>query len=99
MSRRFETIGVGSEGLSASVAQDRKVLAIFRVFHEMGTDLVVGAYAIDEVGANTTVGVGQSRRRRPRRNCSRPLGCTVTSTRSTPPSPRPRCGSPAPSRW
>nr|WP_203730781.1 DNA-binding protein [Streptomyces sp. SID12501] len=38
-----------SEGLSAWVAQDRKILAIFQVFHEMGSDLVVGANTIVEV--------------------------------------------------
>ncbi|AJC57517.1 MULTISPECIES: DNA-binding protein [Streptomyces] len=49
MSRRFETVVLDSEGLSAWVAQDRKVLAMFRVFHEMGADLVVGANTIVEV--------------------------------------------------
>nr|WP_202538572.1 DNA-binding protein [Streptomyces sp. SID8379] len=38
-----------SEGLSAWVVQDRKVLAMFQVFHDMGADLVVSANTIVEV--------------------------------------------------
>jgi hypothetical protein len=49
VSTRFETIVLDSEGLSAWVAQDRKILAILQVFHEMGADLVVSANTIVEV--------------------------------------------------
>ncbi|NEC87840.1 PIN domain-containing protein [Streptomyces sp. SID12501] len=49
MSGHIETVVLDSEGLSAWVAQDRKILAIFQVFHEMGSDLVVGANTIVEV--------------------------------------------------
>lgn len=47
-----------SEGLSAWVAQDRKTMAMFPVFHEMGADLAVGA--------NTIVAVSHSRVNLPR---------------------------------
>ena len=49
MSGHIETVVLDSEGLSAWVAQDRKTLAMFRTFHEMGADLVVGANTIVEV--------------------------------------------------
>ncbi|BBJ42222.1 hypothetical protein SSPO_049400 [Streptomyces antimycoticus] len=49
MSTHLETVVLGSQGLSAWVAQDRKVLAMFQVFHEMGADLVVSANTIVEV--------------------------------------------------
>ena len=49
MSTRLETVVLDSQGLSAWVAQDRKVLAMFQVFHEMGADLVVSANTIVEV--------------------------------------------------
>lgn len=45
----METVVLDSEGLSAWIAQDRKVLAMFRLFHEAGADLVVGANTIVEV--------------------------------------------------
>jgi predicted nucleic acid-binding protein len=45
----FETVVLDSQGLSAWVAQDRKILAMLQVFHEMGTDIVVGANTIVEV--------------------------------------------------
>ncbi|WP_413808283.1 hypothetical protein [Streptomyces sp. OE57] len=45
MSSHLETVVLDSQGLSAWVAQDRKVLAMFQVFHEMGADLVVRAEA------------------------------------------------------
>lgn len=45
----IETVVLDSEGLSAWIAQDRAVLAMFQVFHDMGTDLVVGANTIVEV--------------------------------------------------
>ncbi|MFD7548232.1 DNA-binding protein [Streptomyces sp. NPDC059816] len=49
MNERFETVVLDSEGLSTWIAQDRKVLAMLRVFHEMGADLVIGANTIVEV--------------------------------------------------
>ncbi|MFD5873120.1 DNA-binding protein [Streptomyces sp. NPDC060322] len=49
MSERIETVVLDSEGLSAWVAQDRKLLAILKVFHDMGADLVIGANTIVEV--------------------------------------------------
>ncbi|MEV6671142.1 PIN domain-containing protein [Streptomyces sp. NPDC051162] len=49
MSNHIETVVLDSEGLSAWVAQDRKALAMFQVFHDMGTDLVVSANTIVEV--------------------------------------------------
>ncbi|WP_406410407.1 DNA-binding protein [Streptomyces sp. NBC_01614] len=48
MSWHIETVVLDSEGLSAWVTQDRKTLAMFQVFHEMGADLVVGANTIVE---------------------------------------------------
>jgi predicted nucleic acid-binding protein len=44
-----ETLVLDSEGLSAWIAQDRGVLAMFQVFHAMGADVVVGANTIVEV--------------------------------------------------
>ncbi|NUH40838.1 DNA-binding protein [Streptomyces samsunensis] len=49
MSTHLETVVLDSQGLSAWVAQDRKVLAMFQVFHETGADLVVSANTIVEV--------------------------------------------------
>ncbi|MFD5388242.1 PIN domain-containing protein [Streptomyces sp. NPDC127074] len=49
MSTNLETVVLDSQGLSAWVAQDRKALAMFQVFHEMGADLVVSANTIVEV--------------------------------------------------
>ncbi|MEU4892048.1 PIN domain-containing protein [Streptomyces sp. NPDC044780] len=60
MSTHLETVVLDSQGLSAWVAQDRKVLAMFQVFHEMGADLVVSA--------NTVVEVSHSRVNLPRLN-------------------------------
>ncbi|ADI08759.1 hypothetical protein SBI_05639 [Streptomyces bingchenggensis BCW-1] len=60
MSTHFETVVLDSQGLSAWVAQDRKVLAMFQVFHGMGADLVVSA--------NTIVEVSHSRVNLPRLN-------------------------------
>ncbi|MFF0745164.1 DNA-binding protein [Streptomyces sp. NPDC004111] len=60
MTERVETVVLNSEGLSAWVAQDRKILAILRVFHDMGADLVVGA--------NTIVEVSHARTNMPRLN-------------------------------
>ncbi|MFJ2739488.1 DNA-binding protein [Streptomyces sp. NPDC087440] len=60
MTERVETVVLDSEGLSAWVAQDRKVLAMLRVFHGMGADLVVGT--------NTIVEVSHARTNMPRLN-------------------------------
>ena len=49
MSAKVETVVLDSEGLSAWIAQDRKLLAMLQVFHDMGADLVVGANTIVEV--------------------------------------------------
>ncbi|MEU8546567.1 DNA-binding protein [Streptomyces roseoverticillatus] len=49
MNERVETVVLGSQGLSAWIAQDRKILAMFQVFHAMGADLVIGANTIVEV--------------------------------------------------
>jgi hypothetical protein len=45
----IETVVLDSEGLSAWIAQDRKILVLLRVFHEMGPDLVISANTIVEV--------------------------------------------------
>ncbi|MFS7872565.1 PIN domain-containing protein [Streptomyces asiaticus] len=60
MSTHLETVVLDSQGLSAWVAQDRKVLAMFQVFHGMGADLVISA--------NTIVEVSHSRMNLPRLN-------------------------------
>jgi hypothetical protein len=44
-----ETVVLDSQGLSAWIAQDRKILAMFQVFHSMGADFVIGANTIVEV--------------------------------------------------
>ncbi|CAM5513289.1 DNA-binding protein [Streptomyces abikoensis] len=49
MNERIETVVLDSQGLSAWIAQDRKILAMFQVFHAMGADLVIGANTIVEV--------------------------------------------------
>ncbi|MGR8009699.1 PIN domain-containing protein [Streptomyces hypolithicus] len=49
MSGHIETVVLDSEGLLAWIAQDRKVVAMFQVFHDMGADLVVSANTIVEV--------------------------------------------------
>ncbi|GGX25453.1 hypothetical protein GCM10010297_53320 [Streptomyces malachitofuscus] len=49
MNVHVETLVLDSEGLSAWIAQDRKILAMFQVFHDMGADVVVGANTIVEV--------------------------------------------------
>ncbi|MFE2634850.1 DNA-binding protein [Streptomyces scopuliridis] len=54
MSERIETVVLDSEGLSAWIAQDRKFLAMLKVFHEMGADLVIGANTIVEVSHSRT---------------------------------------------
>ncbi|MEU9200832.1 DNA-binding protein [Streptomyces sp. NPDC048332] len=54
MSERIEAVVLDSEGLSAWVAQDRKLLAMLQVFHDMGADLVIGANTIVEVSHSRT---------------------------------------------
>ncbi|WP_327289990.1 PIN domain-containing protein [Streptomyces sp. NBC_01198] len=49
MSQHIESVVLDSEGLSAWVAQERKVLGLLKVFHEMGADLVISANTIVEV--------------------------------------------------
>jgi hypothetical protein len=49
VSRRVETVVLDCAGLSAWVAQDRKVAALLQVFSEFESDLVVGANTIIEV--------------------------------------------------
>ena len=49
MNQHIETVVLDSEGLSAWIAQDRKLLTLFKVFHEMGADLVISANTIVEV--------------------------------------------------
>ncbi|MFI1416549.1 DNA-binding protein [Streptomyces sp. NPDC020731] len=49
MSGHVETVVLDSEGLSAWIAQDHKIAAMFQVFHAMGADFVVGANTIVEV--------------------------------------------------
>ena len=49
MNQHIETVVLDSEGLSAWIAQDRKILALFKIFHEMGADLVISANTIVEV--------------------------------------------------
>lgn len=48
MSERVESVVLDSEGLSAWFGQDRKLLAMLRVFHDMEADLVIGAHTIVE---------------------------------------------------
>ncbi|WP_169944408.1 DNA-binding protein [Microbispora sp. H11081] len=49
MIEHVETVVLDSQGVSAWVAQDRKVLAMFQVFHSLGADFVIGANTIVEV--------------------------------------------------
>jgi hypothetical protein len=44
-----ETVVLDAQGLSAWVADDRKILAMFQVFHTMGSDFVIAANTIVEV--------------------------------------------------
>jgi hypothetical protein len=55
-----ETVVLDSQGLSAWIAQDRKVIAMFHVFYTMGADLVIGANTIVEV-AHTRVNMPRLR--------------------------------------
>lgn len=49
MSPPIESVVLDCEGLSAWVAQERKVLGLLKVFHEMGADLIISANTIVEV--------------------------------------------------
>ena len=49
MNNRIETVVLDSQGLSAWIAQDRRTLALIRLFHSMGADLVVCASTLVEV--------------------------------------------------
>jgi predicted nucleic acid-binding protein len=49
VSQHIESVVLDSEGLSAWVAQDRKILGLLKVFHEMGADLIISANTIVEV--------------------------------------------------
>ena len=49
MNEHVETVVLDSQGVSAWIAQDRKILAMFQVFHSMGADFVIGANTIVEV--------------------------------------------------
>jgi hypothetical protein len=49
LNEHIETVVLDSQGLSAWVAQDRKMLAMLQVFHTMGADLVIGANTVVEV--------------------------------------------------
>ncbi|MFC4561080.1 DNA-binding protein [Nocardiopsis mangrovi] len=50
MIEHVETVVLDSQGLSAWIARDRKILAMFQVFHAAGADFVIGAHTIVEVG-------------------------------------------------
>jgi hypothetical protein len=49
VNEHVETVVLDSQGLSAWIEQDRKILAMFQVFHAMGADMVIGANTIVEV--------------------------------------------------
>ncbi|MGY3201546.1 DNA-binding protein [Streptomyces sp. TE5632] len=49
MNGHVGTVVLDSQGLSAWIAEDRKVLAMLQVFHSMGSEIVVGANTIVEV--------------------------------------------------
>ncbi|MEU6521291.1 DNA-binding protein [Streptomyces sp. NPDC046924] len=49
MNGHIETVVLGSQGLSAWITEDRKVLAMLQVFHSMGSGIVVGANTVVEV--------------------------------------------------
>ncbi|MFF4620933.1 DNA-binding protein [Nonomuraea jabiensis] len=49
MIEHVETVVLDSQGVSAWIAQDRKILAMVQVFQTMGADFVIGANAIVEV--------------------------------------------------
>jgi predicted nucleic acid-binding protein len=49
VSHHVESVVLDCEGLSAWVAQERKVLGLLKVFHEMGADLIISANTIVEI--------------------------------------------------
>ncbi|MFJ4919575.1 PIN domain-containing protein [Streptomyces sp. NPDC088725] len=49
MNEHFESVVLDSQGLSAWISQDRTFLAMLKLFHDTGADLVVGANTIVEV--------------------------------------------------
>ncbi|MFF0446057.1 DNA-binding protein [Streptomyces sp. NPDC004609] len=49
MNEHVETVVLDSQGLSAWITQDRRIFAMFQVFHAMGADVVVGANTVVEV--------------------------------------------------
>ncbi len=49
MIKHVETVVLDSQGVSAWLAEDRELLAMFQVFHTMGADFVIGANTIVEV--------------------------------------------------
>lgn len=49
MNEHVETVVLDSQGLSAWIAQDRRILAMFQVFHAIGADFVIGANTLVEV--------------------------------------------------
>ncbi|MFF8936606.1 DNA-binding protein [Streptomyces paradoxus] len=49
MMEHVETVVLDAQGLSAWIAQDRKILAMFQVLHAMGADFVIGSNTIVEV--------------------------------------------------
>ncbi|MFD6326464.1 PIN domain-containing protein [Streptomyces sp. NPDC058442] len=49
MNGHIETVVLDSQGLSAWIAEDRKILAMLQVLHSMGSEIVVGANTIVEV--------------------------------------------------
>ncbi|MGW5212350.1 DNA-binding protein [Streptomyces sp. NPDC004051] len=49
MNGHIETVVLDSQGLSAWITEDRKILAMLQVFHSMGSGIVVGANTVVEV--------------------------------------------------
>jgi predicted nucleic acid-binding protein len=49
VSHHVESVVLDCEGLSAWVAQERRVLGLLKVFHEMGADLIISANTIVEI--------------------------------------------------
>lgn len=54
-----ETVVLDSQGLSAWITQDRKLIAVFQVFHSMGADFVIGANTIVEVSHTPAASVAE----------------------------------------
>jgi predicted nucleic acid-binding protein len=49
VTEHFETLVLDSQGVSAWVSQDRKIVTMLQVFHSMGADPVISANTIVEV--------------------------------------------------